>query len=534
MSQRDENVPRPSSNAARLPNFAAGRPSFATRKSGRPGVLQPRPGIGPNGSVMSSDSVPGMGTPQASPTAKKKTTLENGSISPQQQRKRSFSETQGPPTTGSLVLARAKFRATATRPVTIGCREGQKIPGPAGALNDIGGGAGDGMEGLRISHSDRDGGTGTPLHGMTRHRMGISGATTTARNPRRTPQGSKSMLDAQTQGAVDEGSSLPPLNADLAGPARKRKDNPKFAITSAWVRLLERMEARRQAAGQPALDLSSDVLEGRSLPDCHAFRYNLGLLRRKQFKVKVPQLHVAVNDLTVDDGGDISAMFTDPTGYMQASIHRKAVEKAPFLSVGSVVSLKNVSIFSPGAGKMYLNVTVDNIEDYFPSDQTEEEAPPLSQMVSQSQVPRLQLSDSSQNDAFSSQNEGSEDPSQQQHQNHVTVALHNDKKSGNSPIQRETRYGDRSNVARAHTKSNPPNTQPQGTEAMTKILSATSVKKLSPTKDFQPKSLLGKFHKQPSAFIAQQDRQPQPPPATAQVDDVFWDDLDETILSQIP
>ncbi|MCI19998.1 hypothetical protein A2U01_0041158, partial [Trifolium medium] len=54
----------------------------------------------------------------------------------------------------------------------------------------------------------------------------------------------------------------------------------------------------------------------------------------------------------------------DPTGIIGASIHRKVFTKVEFgkdITVGSVLVLQKVAVFSPNGSTCYLNITLSNI-----------------------------------------------------------------------------------------------------------------------------------------------------------------------------
>lgn len=63
--------------------------------------------------------------------------------------------------------------------------------------------------------------------------------------------------------------------------------------------------------------------------------------------------------------------FQDPTGSVGASIHRKVFTEGGFrkdITVGSVLLLQKVAVFSPNGSTCYLNITLSNILKVFSKD----------------------------------------------------------------------------------------------------------------------------------------------------------------------
>ncbi|KAG7234768.1 hypothetical protein INR49_003982 [Caranx melampygus] len=59
---------------------------------------------------------------------------------------------------------------------------------------------------------------------------------------------------------------------------------------------------------------------------------------------------------------DAKAVFKDPTGEIQGTVHRQLLEdRAEELKVGAVLLLKQVGVFSPSHRNHYLNVTPNNL-----------------------------------------------------------------------------------------------------------------------------------------------------------------------------
>ncbi|CAA6662403.1 unnamed protein product [Spirodela intermedia] len=68
--------------------------------------------------------------------------------------------------------------------------------------------------------------------------------------------------------------------------------------------------------------------------------------------------------------GDLFVTLKDPTGTIGASVHRKVLTDGNLggdLSVGSVVILKQVAVFSPSRSTRYVNITLNNVDSGPPS-----------------------------------------------------------------------------------------------------------------------------------------------------------------------
>uniref|UniRef100_A0A672SGA3 Si:dkey-260c8.8 n=1 Tax=Sinocyclocheilus grahami TaxID=75366 RepID=A0A672SGA3_SINGR len=79
---------------------------------------------------------------------------------------------------------------------------------------------------------------------------------------------------------------------------------------------------------------------------------------------------------------DAKAVFRDPTGEMQGTVHRRLVEKRlGELKTGAVLLLKQVGVFSPSHRNHYLNVTPNNLLRIYPPDgvyhNSQQSHPPL-------------------------------------------------------------------------------------------------------------------------------------------------------------
>ncbi|KAM6238645.1 homologous recombination OB-fold protein isoform 2-T2 [Porphyrio hochstetteri] len=101
-------------------------------------------------------------------------------------------------------------------------------------------------------------------------------------------------------------------------------------------------------------------------PNCFLRTYSVVMVLRKAAlkqlpKNKVPSMAVMIKTLTRTNV-DAGAVFRDPTGEMQGTVHRLLLEERQSeLRPGSVLLLKQVGVFSPSHRNHYLNVTPTNL-----------------------------------------------------------------------------------------------------------------------------------------------------------------------------
>ncbi|KAM5307788.1 homologous recombination OB-fold protein isoform 2-T2 [Glossophaga mutica] len=101
-------------------------------------------------------------------------------------------------------------------------------------------------------------------------------------------------------------------------------------------------------------------------PSCFLRTYSVVMVLRKAALKqlpgnKVPSMAVMIKSLTRSTT-DASAVFKDPTGEMQGTVHRLLLETHQNeLKPGSVLLLKQIGVFSPSLRNHYLNVTPNNL-----------------------------------------------------------------------------------------------------------------------------------------------------------------------------
>nr|KYP67448.1 Uncharacterized protein C17orf53 isogeny [Cajanus cajan] len=79
---------------------------------------------------------------------------------------------------------------------------------------------------------------------------------------------------------------------------------------------------------------------------------------------RVPLVVVLVKSCTPNGFGDMTITVKDPTGTVGASVHRKVLAHAEFgkdVTVGSVLVLQKVAVFSPNRSTSFLNITLNNV-----------------------------------------------------------------------------------------------------------------------------------------------------------------------------
>ncbi|KAK4844205.1 hypothetical protein QYF36_017690 [Acer negundo] len=79
---------------------------------------------------------------------------------------------------------------------------------------------------------------------------------------------------------------------------------------------------------------------------------------------KVHQIIAIVKSSTPNGLGDMMVTLKDPTGTIDASIHRRVLTEGEFgkdVAVGAVLILQKVAVFSPSRSTHYLNITLGNI-----------------------------------------------------------------------------------------------------------------------------------------------------------------------------
>uniref|UniRef100_A0A4W3HSH1 Homologous recombination OB-fold protein OB-fold domain-containing protein n=1 Tax=Callorhinchus milii TaxID=7868 RepID=A0A4W3HSH1_CALMI len=121
----------------------------------------------------------------------------------------------------------------------------------------------------------------------------------------------------------------------------------------------------------PWATMKAELMLDEQDPDCFLRSYSIIMVLRKAAlkqlpKGKVPYMAVLVKSLTRTNT-DGSAVFKDPSGEMQGTVHRQLlIEKPNELKPGTVLLLKQIGVFSPSHRNHYLNVTPNNVLRIYP------------------------------------------------------------------------------------------------------------------------------------------------------------------------
>ncbi|XP_050235403.1 uncharacterized protein LOC126683886 isoform X2 [Mercurialis annua] len=89
------------------------------------------------------------------------------------------------------------------------------------------------------------------------------------------------------------------------------------------------------------------------------------------FDNKLPQIVAIVKSCTLNGFGDMMVALKDPTGTIDATIHRRVLTETEFgkdISVGAVIVVQKVAVFSPARSVHYLNITHSNLIKVIPKD----------------------------------------------------------------------------------------------------------------------------------------------------------------------
>ncbi|GJR14401.1 hypothetical protein Tco_0797053 [Tanacetum coccineum] len=98
----------------------------------------------------------------------------------------------------------------------------------------------------------------------------------------------------------------------------------------------------------------------------------LGQMKKYCKNEKLEMVVGVVMSCTPNALGDLVVTLNDPTGIMGGTIHYKVFKKedsyAKSINIGSVLILRNVSVFTPKPSNHYLNITIKNIVKVFDKD----------------------------------------------------------------------------------------------------------------------------------------------------------------------
>ncbi|KAJ8251037.1 hypothetical protein GJAV_G00216540 [Gymnothorax javanicus] len=148
-------------------------------------------------------------------------------------------------------------------------------------------------------------------------------------------------------------------------------------------------------AGGPWATMKAEMGLDERNPACFLRSYSVVMVLRKAAlkqlsKNKVPNMAVMVKTLT-HTHADAKAVFRDPTGEIQGTVHRRLLEdRQGDLKAGAVLLLKQVGVFSPSHRNHYLNVTPNNLLRIYSPDGGTWSSAQLSQHSLEGTVPQLE------------------------------------------------------------------------------------------------------------------------------------------------
>ncbi|GAB4858268.1 hypothetical protein Ancab_009740 [Ancistrocladus abbreviatus] len=93
-------------------------------------------------------------------------------------------------------------------------------------------------------------------------------------------------------------------------------------------------------------------------------RTPLGAIKKFVNAGKIDKVVAMIKSCSPNGLGDMMVLLKDPTDTIGASIHRKVLNEGEFgreISVGSVLVLQKVAVFSPSPASYYLNITLGNV-----------------------------------------------------------------------------------------------------------------------------------------------------------------------------
>ncbi|GJW05944.1 EEIG1/EHBP1 N-terminal domain-containing protein [Tanacetum coccineum] len=88
-------------------------------------------------------------------------------------------------------------------------------------------------------------------------------------------------------------------------------------------------------------------------------------------KGKLEQVVGIVKSCSPNMLGDLNVTLKDLSGTIPGTIHHKVIGKGGYgkdINVGTAMILKNVSVFTPKPSKHYLNITMENVFEFFRKD----------------------------------------------------------------------------------------------------------------------------------------------------------------------
>ncbi|XP_051905438.1 homologous recombination OB-fold protein [Hippocampus zosterae] len=160
---------------------------------------------------------------------------------------------------------------------------------------------------------------------------------------------------------------------------------PAHGVAARLPNQVSSSQAEEEELGGPWAAMKAEMGLDERNPACFLRSFSVVMVLRKAAlkqlnKNKVPNMAVMLKSIN-HTHTDAKAVFRDPTGEIQGTVHRRLLEeRLGELKVGAVLLLKQVGVFSPSHRNHYLNVTPNNLLRIYSPDgvsHTSGQLPPL-------------------------------------------------------------------------------------------------------------------------------------------------------------
>ncbi|XP_077350485.1 uncharacterized protein hrob [Festucalex cinctus] len=141
---------------------------------------------------------------------------------------------------------------------------------------------------------------------------------------------------------------------------------PAHGVAARLPNQVSSSQPEEEELGGPWAAMKAEMGLDERNPACFLCSFSVVMVLRKAAlkqlnKNKVPNMAVMLKSIN-HTHTDAKAVFRDPTGEIQGTVHRRLLEERfGELKVGAVLLLKQVGVFSPSHRNHYLNVTPNNL-----------------------------------------------------------------------------------------------------------------------------------------------------------------------------
>ncbi|CAK9182550.1 unnamed protein product [Ilex paraguariensis] len=162
-----------------------------------------------------------------------------------------------------------------------------------------------------------------------------------------------------------------PAGAVQAAMLRKARDNQSFSCSE--FNPIPTQEYIRRAVENPEDDddfkmntwlWATEYLRSEGVVDGGVYCTPLSSIKKSEGIGKVDKVVAVIKSSTPNGLGDMMVTLKDPTGTVDASIHRRVFSELDFakdICVGSVLILQKVAVFIPSRSARYLNISLNNL-----------------------------------------------------------------------------------------------------------------------------------------------------------------------------